>query len=489
MLLEEICQYFDYSLCCSEKNSKLNLIDLFLDSRQVKNNSVFIAIQGYQSHGNQFIDKAIEQGAKLILTDVIVEENLKEITVLYLPDLAVKLGDFSSWFYHSPSSHIKIVGITGTNGKTSTAFYTAQLLQSLGKKVAIMGTLGNGLLGELEPSLNTTLDVVSLNRTLNQFIAKGIEWCVMEVSSHAIVLQRIAGVNFQTVALTQVTRDHLDFHGSIEAYHAAKRQLFLEYPSNNTVINIDDKQGRLIQKTTKTSHLLSYGIENSAAMLNAFNLKLDDTGINFKVSFKGEEKTLQSSLMGQFNIENILCAMNIILINGFSLSSITTLITQLKPVAGRMEKVQEKPSVIIDYAHTSDALEAVLKSAKFHAKNSSLILVFGCGGDRDQGKRPLMGKVAANYADKIIITNDNPRNESAEEIVEQIMEGMKKNIENVQIILDRKQAIERALQQAGPFDIVMIAGKGHENYQEIMGVRSDFSDHQIILDWQTRQKR
>lgn len=494
MQLRNVYQYFDCSQQCPEHLQELELLDLFLDSRQVTTNSVFIAIQGYQSHGKQFIAKAISQGASLVIIDVVITDEVvsfvtKTTAILYVPDLAKRLGAFASWFYNSPSQRIKVVGITGTNGKTSTAFYTAQLLQNMGEKVALMGTLGNGLLGEDQGELeessntatNTTSDVVSLNRCLNEFITKGASWCVMEVSSHAIVLQRIAGLHFTTVALTQVTRDHLDFHGSIAAYHAAKRQLFLEYPSQSTVINLDDKQGRLIQEKTATTNLLSYGIENSKASLNASELQFYDAGVKFLVSYQHEKMLLDSPLMASFNVENLLCALSILLVNGKPLSSLQQGVVSLKPVAGRIEKIQHNsnvlPTVIIDYAHTPDALESVLQAMKEHIKTGKLTLVFGCGGDRDKTKRPLMGKIAEKYADKVVITNDNPRTESAEQIVENISVGMMKPCE---VILDRKQAIECALQQAKSVDIVLIAGKGHEDYQELNGVRIPFSDKKVV---------
>ncbi len=485
--LDKIYRYFSQQ----ESLSEMELTDLFLDSRQVTKNSVFVAIQGYQSHGNQFIDKAIDQGAGLIITDKKNISSLdfpKGVYVLYFPNLAAKLGDFASWFYRSPSQRIKVVGITGTNGKTSVAFYTAQLLQDLGNKVALMGTLGNGLLQEIEPSINTTLDVISLNRYLNKFIEQGANWCVMEVSSHAIVLQRIAGIHFQTVALTQVTRDHLDFHGSIANYHAAKRQLFLEFPAENTVINLDDKQGQLIQEMTQATNVLSYAIANSAATLKASQLEFDDLGLSFKASYinskdEAEKASIKSQLMGNFSVENLLCSIGILLVNGMSLYSVSLPISRLKSVAGRMEKIHSQPAVLIDYAHTPDALEAVLKSLRVHSKKTRLILVFGCGGDRDQGKRPLMGAIAENYADKVILTNDNPRGELPETIVEHILAGMNYPNRSCDIFLDRKLAIETALEQAKNSDIVMIAGKGHENYQELNGVRTAFSDQQVVLNW------
>lgn len=496
--LEEVVQFFHHSALVSEKSEMSLLKDAYIDSRDVLSNSVFIALTGGAKHGNDFIKDAVSKGASLILTDkALTQEQTTEIQqtpCLFVADLKERLASFADWFYDAPSTKLKLVGITGTNGKTSSAFYTAQLLKQAGKKVALLGTLGNGLLDKLEPSLNTTMDIVSVSRLLNQFCKQGVDWCIMEISSHAIVLDRIKGLNFQTLAITQVTRDHLDFHGTIETYRAVKRALFEKFPTTNRVLNLEDADGVIIAQKLREDcqDYFGYSQQNTPKFkpdLRASSIRFLEAGSELTLSH-GEQKTsVKLPILGQFNIENVLCALSICLVNDLFLEAILPKLMDLNAVPGRLEslvaKTAQTPTILIDYAHTPDALESVLKAIKGHLKNGNLKVVFGCGGDRDVGKRPLMGRVAGKLAHSVILTNDNPRTENPIKIIEEIKVGMLSLPNQPQVILDREQAIFDTLNKAEAEDIILIAGKGHEDYQEIMGVKQHFSDKEVVQAWQS----
>jgi UDP-N-acetylmuramoyl-L-alanyl-D-glutamate--2,6-diaminopimelate ligase len=497
------------------------LSHLYTSSSEITENSVFIALPGSRCHGIEYMDQAIERGAVCILTDHLPEHiESTDVPVFLVNDLVEQLSGLADWFYQRPSQRVKVIGITGTNGKTSTAHYIAQLL-SQQHSVGVLGTLGNGVLGQLIPSANTTLEVVSLNRKLEEFARLGVEYVVMEVSSHAIALGRIQNIRFEGLALTQVTRDHLDFHETEEAYRETKAKLFLEYPAKFRVLNLGDSLGKSIMETLAQSIgevVFGYALNDSFCELAKSDLKSESDAMFSCVSFKElsfvpagmdgvislslfkkseslghSDLTFNAGLMGTFNAENLLCAVTVAYGCGLPLSEIETGVHALTPVSGRMEKVHEQPLILIDYAHTPDALASALHAVQQHfassgdgeQKQGKLWLVFGCGGDRDKGKRPLMGEVAEKLADFIIITDDNPRNEAPEDIVADIIKGMSK-ASAAQIIHDRAQAVEYAIRHAEPCDIVMIAGKGHENYQEIQGQRFFMSDA-VLADLTLRE--
>lgn len=483
------------------------LKNLFTNSSEMTQGGVFLALAGTQKHGIEFLDQALEKGAVCVITDKMPAEPVAlQIPLLMIDDLAQRLAGLADWFYQRPSQKIKVIGITGTNGKTSTAHYIAQIF-SQSYSVAILGTLGNGVFGALLPSANTTLEVVSLNRKLHEFVELGVDYVVMEVSSHAIALGRIQNIRFEALALTQVTRDHLDFHETEGAYRQTKASLFLNYPAKFRVLNLSDELGHSIMETLAQSvdeKVYGYALSDDMCRQAVTDLQTEvDAGFSC-VTFQEltfspagmagvislshfddlqtESKQLSkmsfaSTLMGSFNAENLICAVTLAVGCGLSLSAIEEGIKQLTAVSGRMEKVNEHPLILIDYAHTPDALFSALTAIKQHFMDEkiTLWLVFGCGGDRDTGKRPLMGKVAEQLSDQIVITDDNPRNEDPEQIAAQIRQGMSSSAD-VEIIHDRAQAIEYAIRHAEPQDVVLIAGKGHENYQEIQGQRYFMSD-------------
>lgn len=482
------------------------------DSREYSERDVFLAMQGHRVHGLQFLQAVLEKGVCLILTDrpltdqeqVLLEnwhnkaEEKRGIVCWVIDKLQSQLAEFAHWFYQNPSQRIKVIGITGTNGKTSTAYYCAQLLQSQMKKVALIGTLGNGPIDNLETTLNTTPDAIRLVRLLWQFEQAGYEWVVMEVSSHAIALGRVQGVRFYTTAITQIGSDHLDFHGSHQHYAQTKLSLFSEFVSRFKVLNLGDSlvaEWLRLQPQMDSSECISYGLgdgqQNSGADLQAQKICLGIEGIKFTLLdyTQGADEAIQTAtrieagLMGRFNIENLLCSLAIVKTAGISLSSLQTEISRLIPVPGRMQRVHHSPTVIIDFAHTADALQSLLRAVKDHLHNKDrsmarLWLVFGCGGDRDRQKRPLMAQVSEGIADKIVVTSDNPRSEPPQAIIQEIEAGFE-SADFVSLI-DRQEAIEYALQHCETKDVVVIAGKGHEAYQEIAGVKIPFSDHQVV---------
>lgn len=496
------------------------VVQLTADSRQLDAQSVFIALPGFHAHGLDFIQP--ETACVAVLTPATelaeVQAKIQQLRqqghcVLEVTGLAEQLGVLANWFYNAPSQKLEVIGITGTNGKTSTAFYAAQLLASQGTKVALMGTLGCGFLGDLQPSANTTPDGVTVHRLLAQFAAEGAEAVVMEVSSHAIALGRIDSVQFHTLALTQVTRDHLDFHGSEQQYHETKKQLFLNHgrTAKHWVVNAEDSVGQAViqacQKRSageKTPDCLRYAVSVKEVLSGSVDLSCEQLqflpqGLKGVVKLAGLRQACQVNLLGQFNVENLLCALGIVWVqnDGDAVSLMQKLshrLLELQPVTGRMQRVvlgacaaaENLPVVVIDYAHTPDGLAQALKAFRQHLPNARLTCVFGCGGDRDRGKRPLMGSVAYRLADQVVVTSDNPRCEPPEQIIAEILQGIEA-VENVQVIEDRAAAIEQAIAQARPGEGVLIAGKGHETIQQFCEESLYFSDWEVAV--QALQKR
>lgn len=458
------------------------LTDLFTDSRAVEPNSVFVALQGEKTHGNAFITQALEKGATLILTDTEVTSITTDIPIITLANLKKLQAKFADWFYDSPSQQLKLIGITGTNGKTSTAYYTAQLLEGLGYPTGLLGTLGNGRFNQLKPSPNTTLETITLQRTLSQFVKEGLVYCVMEVSSHAISLGRIDACQFECVALTQVTRDHLDFHGTVEAYQAVKQSFLEKTPSQYRVVNLNDSVGQAIKKIEPLT--MTYALDNNLADISCTHIRYHDAGVQAQCEFKEQSLQIESPLMGQFNVENLACALAIIWPKiTESMASLLPMIKKLQAVPGRMQKIIDAPCTLVDYAHTPDGMKAVLQAINEHQKQGQLWVVFGCGGDRDKGKRPLMGKIAETYAEQVIVTNDNPRCENEQDIIKEILQGMNGT---PYIELDRHKAIELALSNANPQDWVAVLGKGHETTQVFCHQVEPFDDTQVIRHWTRR---
>lgn len=452
---------------------------LCADSRHVAPGDVFVAMPGHRVDGRAFIADAVARGAAAVLHEAGAEVAVPAIGVpiIGVPGLAALSGEIAHLVYGRPSERLWLAGVTGTNGKTSVSQWIAQALALLDCPCAVVGTLGNGFPGRLAPSLNTTPDAITLHRLLAGFVEQGARACAMEVSSIGLDQNRVAGVAFDVAVFTNLTRDHLEYHGSMEAYGAAKAKLFATPGLGAAVLNLDDPFGaRLAAELDGKLPVIGYTLEGRAGnetVLAARDLAMDGAGIAFTV----DDLRFRAPVVGRFNVANLLAVIGALLAQGRALDEIAAVLPRLAPPPGRMQAIggEMKPLVVIDYAHTPDALEKVLTTLReaATARGGRLICVFGCGGDRDPGKRPLMGAVAESLADGIWLTSDNPRGEDPAAIVAAIAAGMKTwpTIE-----LDRAEAIRRAVEGAGPRDVVLLAGKGHEPYQEIAGVRQPFSD-------------
>ncbi len=456
------------------------ILALSQQTSQLQPGWAFVALAGQQGHGADYWRDAQAQGAVCIVSDRAIAE--ASIPVLVRADLVDCLARLAAWFYDTPHQKLKLIGVTGTNGKTSTTHYIAQMLHALGEKVGLLGTLGNGAYPQLVPSVNTTADVLTLQYWLSCFVAQGLTWAVMEVSSHGIALQRIEGLAFHCVALTQVTRDHLDFHADEAEYRAVKARLFEQYPTQQRVLNVDDSLGRALAERVSA---FSYS-RRSEADLTAQALVLDREGIAFTLHYRQQAWPCRAALMGAFNVENLLCALSCLLALGWPMARLQPTIAHIQAVNGRMQPIairRKAMGVLVDYAHTADALEQVLLAVRAHLQQGRLWVVFGCGGDRDRGKRPLMGEVAARCADEVVLTSDNPRSEEPILIMQEIAQGMDKP---AHCIVSRQAAIEFALDQAHIGDVVVVAGKGHETTQIIQGVIYPFSDQEGIKQWDNK---
>lgn len=445
----------------------------------------FVALPGERHHGKRFWQQAKDQGALCVISDQTIDNC--SLPVLVVENLDQHLAELANWFYDFPSEQIGVIGITGTNGKTSTTHYLAQLLTLQNEKVGLIGTLGNGEFGELVASVNTTPDILVVQHWLARFVEQGFRWALLEVSSHGLALGRIKGIKFACVGLTQVTRDHLDFHRDEADYQATKQRLFNEYETQYRVVNLDDPVGR---KIADHQACFGYSMQELGDLTNTLgcrDLKLTPQGLQAELVYQQTELSNHQAcfapLMGRFNAENLMCAVSCLISVGFKFETLISDLAKLSPVLGRMQKVEvtgKSVTALVDYAHTPDALQQVLQAMRAHLNHGKLWVVFGCGGDRDKGKRPLMGAVAERYADRVVVTSDNPRTENPAHIIQEILQGMQNQSE--QIIL-RQPAIEWALNQAEDGDLVLVAGKGHEHYQDIQGVRYPFSDQEVIEAW------
>ena len=463
-----------------KEQHNVEITGLALDSREVKPGDLFVALAGTQQHGAEFIPAAEKAGAAAILYEAGYELELPklDLPLISMAGLSEQAGHIAHRFYAEPSKKLKVIGITGTNGKTSSSWFMAQALQQDKQSVGVIGTLGTGLFGDLSPSLNTTPNVFMIHQLLADFLNRGIEYVVMEVSSHALHQYRVSGIEFHSVILLNISRDHLDYHGTMDAYVESKQRLFTDYLSKYQVFNIDDENGRKFAQTITESYAIS--LENNhqdiAHTIQAENIQQSDQGMMFTVHSPWGEERFSTSLIGRFNLYNLLSVITVLGLSGFSLSEIKQRLVNLTSPPGRMQIIQgtNTPLVIIDYAHTPDALEKLLQTVS-ELNKDKLLLVFGCGGDRDRGKRSLMGEVASCNSDHVFLTNDNPRGENPMGIIEDIQQGIVSDI-NVTVELDRSEAIALAIAKADRSDVVVVAGKGHENYQLVGEQKFTFSD-------------
>ena len=464
--------------------------DICLDSRKVANGTLFVALIGHSIDARCFIPQVLKQGVAAILSETEERENnlkweLKDnIPIIYIYDLAQKLSEITGHFYQHPTQQLSLVGITGTNGKTTIAQIIAQWLQLLGHTSAVMGTIGNGLYGKLQEANNTTGSALEVQQNLAQFVTEGAEYAVMEVSSHGLVQGRVEALEFSTAVFTNLSRDHLDYHRTMEEYAASKFRLFNELNVTSRIINSDDEYGQKWLEILPEAIAVSCDKDFSSShrYIKAVEISYHSDGATVVIESSWGHAVLNSALIGPFNVSNLLLALATMLSLGFPLDKVVESVKYLTGVCGRMEAFRdyEKPTVIVDYAHTPDALQKALEAARIHCAGK-LWCVFGCGGDRDNGKRPLMAKVAENFADEIIVTDDNPRTEDPREIIKQVMQGFSDS-NNVTVIHQREIALEYAIGHAEAKDVVLIAGKGHETYQIIGHEKLHFSDREIVAE-------
>lgn len=498
-VLTELLQGFK----ATQSTPDINILDIASSSRQVVAGSLFVALQGGTTHGIDFAIDAVKAGAVAVMYCAQDEYSQKRIGLLSkqiqtkwigVDNLDRVNGEIVSRFYGEPSKSLTIIGVTGTDGKTSVTHLITQALTRLNKITASIGTIGYGVGDKRHPTTHTTPDAITLQSYLYEFREQQCEYVVMEVSSHALDQYRVNGCDFDIAVLTNLGRDHLDYHGTREAYAAAKARLFREFELSGKVVNADDEFGRSLCELSETSALIRFsthpkssdaidGQGDSAVGAEVRLIKSDitDRGLCMQVASPVGEIVADTALMGRFNIENTLACISTLIALGFDREKIQLAVTDLQPIPGRMEKFKgalDQPATVVDFAHTEQALRACLTTCREYTAGK-IWCVFGCGGDRDQGKRAGMGQAAEQLADRVIITDDNPRTESPEAIVKEVLLGLS-SPEKVSVVHSRLAAIEFAMSEAGPDDLVVIAGKGHE-LEQIVGLeRHPFSDRHVV---------
>ncbi|MGN6314490.1 MAG: UDP-N-acetylmuramoyl-L-alanyl-D-glutamate--2,6-diaminopimelate ligase [Rhodanobacteraceae bacterium] len=466
-----------------QRGREIVVSGLTQDSRAVHAGDAFIALHGARAHGIAFAPMARARGAVAVLAEAAGDgrrETGDEAPVVWIENLRTHLGEIAARFFERPSEAMTLIGVTGTNGKTSTVQLLAQALTRLGHRAATIGTLGAGMHGALQAGERTTPDVISVHALLAQFRDAGATHVAMEVSSHALDQRRVDAVAFDVAVFTNLTRDHLDYHGTMEAYGAAKAKLFAWPGLRAAVINVDDAFGRELSSNLSSSVTrLRYAVENDDAELRASDVHTHSDGIDFHLRTPWGSGLVRSRLLGRFNVANLLAVAGALGALDVSFDRIRDVLQTLQPVTGRMNRLGGGacPLVVVDYAHTPDALRQALTTLRAHCEGK-LICVFGAGGERDAGKRPQMGAIVEADADVCIVTDDNPRGEDGDAIVAGILSGFAQP-RRARVVRERARAIELALQDARPGDVVLIAGKGHEAYQERAGVKRPFDDFAV----------
>lgn len=468
--------------------------NLTLDSRKVTENSLFFALSGTQSDGRKHIDEAIKKGAKAVLVEV--EKDAEPITfadkipLIPIAFLRHKLGMIAGKFYGFPAEKLRFLGVTGTNGKTSCTHFFAQILTNLGQKCGVIGTLGTGFYGDLSDTGMTTPDAISLQSKAHEFLSTGAKAVAMEVSSHSIDQGRINNIPFEIAIFTNLTQDHLDYHGDMPTYAGIKHRFLAQYPINHLIINIDDHHGRQwLPALSQKRSVFAYSTKLVADLpgfiphIYTDHVELSLTGIKARVYTPWGNGKLDLPLIGEFNLSNALAVLTALCVYGVPFDTVLAELKNIKSVAGRMQQLggNGKPLVVVDYSHTPDSLEKSLQALRAHTLGK-LICVFGCGGDRDAGKRPQMAAIAEKIADHVIVTNDNPRHENPESIAAQIKQGFS-HPERVVFELDRSKAIQKSIQLASENDCILVAGKGAEIYQQVGEVKHPFNDVTVVQEF------
>lgn len=482
-LLQALKQVWPNALLPDELLGLPAELRLITDTRKLRVGDVFIAVPGSQQDGRAFIERALELGASFILAHTKQSKATLEGQVLYLPHLSLRLGELGRALFDVPND-LQVIAVTGTNGKSSVTHYIAALSELLGTPAGVVGTLGTGRPGQLLDSGLTTPGPLALQQTLGDLARQGVKRVALEASSHALDQHRLEAVDVNVGVFTNLSRDHLDYHGSMAAYAAAKAKLFRRAELTHAVVNADDPLARLMLAGCDSKvRVLATGCDD-AVTLRVLDWHPHKEGQQALIATPEGEKALDLSLMGRFNLDNVLLAITVLYGVGETLDRLFDAASALKPVPGRMAlyRAASGPSVVVDYAHTPDALDNALGALKAHLGSSEgkLWCLFGCGGERDTGKRAEMAAVAERLADHVVITDDNPRFESAEQIRKEIIAGLSPDTSFMELG-DRRQAIAYVVQQAGQNDVVLVAGKGHEAYQEIAGVRHAYQDDEQVV--------
>lgn len=461
----------------------IEVLGLKIDSRQVQCGDLFIAYPGAQSDGRDFIKQAIANGAVAILQEgaTSARTSVESIPIYTLPFLVKQLGTLASVFYGEPARRLKMIGVTGTNGKTSCTQLLAQALNLLDQPCGVIGSLGNGFLENLHETINTTPDAVTIQQIFASLVSQNASACAMEVSSHALAQARVLGLEFDLGIFTNLTQDHLDYHQTMEAYGKAKERLFSQ--SHSAIINADDSFGRALLARVPCVQTIAYALqpypcESAFVFATQWMREMGLTKVSLQTSWG--EGVFQTNLLGDFNVSNLLAVLSVLLALEVDFEQALSVLSSLQPVPGRMESFTSSRGelIVVDYAHTPDALEKALQALKPICQGR-LWCVFGCGGNRDRTKRPMMASIAERYADELVLTHDNLRYEKPSQIIEDILSGFNEAAK-VRVDPDRAKAIEWAMTHAVPQDVILIAGKGREAYQEIEGVKMPLSDIKII---------
>ena len=477
--------------------SNVSVSSMTINSRSIEKGGLFVAVQGEQVDGRVFIDQSITSGAVAVLSETKNKNDhgkqkfQGDVVIVEIYQLPKILSDIAYRFYFSNQVLHRVIAVTGTNGKTTIASLLANSLILLNKQSAQMGTIGNGIYGKLSESLNTTLDAISVFTELDKYQQQKCEYTIMEVSSHGLMQNRVKALPFHSAIFTNLTRDHLDYHGTMKNYEHAKKTLFQAYPLTNRIINADDSVGNAWLSDFPDA--ISYGRKRNLLVKNQRYLKIDDvsyysTGIQFSFSSSWGSGQVSAPFYGDFNASNLAAVLTQLLSDGFEIKACEKAFEKLDMIAGRMEPytfLEKDITFVVDYAHTPDALEKALQALHAHKDQGRLICVFGCGGDRDKGKRPEMAAMAEKYANNVILVDDNPRTESASEIMNDILAGFKCP-KNVEIIHQREAAISNLLENAKAGDIVLVAGKGHEDYQIFGTDKIHYSDRELLSELQDK---
>ena len=480
MILSELLKYVNPS--CIIGDDHIDITGVNIDSRKIKKGHLFVAIKGTQTDGHQFIPKALELGAAAILCEDLPEERKEGVTYVQVASTEDAVGPVATVFYGEPSLKLKLVGVTGTNGKTTIATLLYNMFRKFGHRCGLLSTVCNYIEEEAIPADHTTPDPIELNHLLSRMVEAGCEYAFMECSSHAIAQKRIGGLTFAGGIFTNLTRDHLDYHKTFENYRDAKKAFFDGLSKDAFAItNADDKNGNVMVQNCK-AEIKTYSIR-SMADFRARIIECHFEGMYLEID--GREVGVQ--FIGKFNVSNLLAVYGAAVMLGKKPEDILVILSTLKSVAGRLEPIRSKEGVtaIVDYAHTPDALENVLNAIHevLEGKSGQVITVCGAGGNRDKGKRPLMAQEAAKQSDRVIITSDNPRFEEPQDIINDMLEGLNAQQRKKTIsITDRKEAIRTACMMAQKGDVILIAGKGHEDYQEVKGVKHHFDDREVVRE-------